>query len=60
MNRVEAREDNSEVRVEPLKSFTSRRSFLGTSLAVGIGTIGVGLLATAPTASAKDKDKKKG
>jgi hypothetical protein len=60
MNRVEAREDNSEVRVEPLKSFISRRSFLGTSLAVGIGTIGVGLLATAPTASAKDKDKKKG
>ena len=57
MNRVEAREDNSEVRVEPLKSFISRRYFLGASLAVGVGTIGAGLLATAPTASAKDKDK---
>ena len=30
----------------------SRRSFLGTSLAVGAGTIGAGLLANAPTASA--------
>ena len=60
MNRVEAREDNSEVRVEPLKSFISRRYFLGASLAVGVGTIGAGLLATAPTASAKDKDKDKG
>jgi hypothetical protein len=59
MNRVETPEDNSEVRVEPLKSFISRRSFLGTSLAVGVGAIGGGLLATAPTASAKDKDKGK-
>jgi len=30
----------------------SRRSFLGTSLAVGAGTIGAGLLANAPTARA--------
>jgi hypothetical protein len=36
----------------------SRRSFLGTSLAVGVGTIGAVLLATAaPTASATDKNK---
>src|SRR4029077_8861619 len=36
------------------------RSFLGTSLAVGVGTIGAGLLATAaPTASATDKNKDK-
>jgi hypothetical protein len=32
---------------------------LGTSLAVGAGTIGAGLLATSPTARAKDKDKEK-
>jgi hypothetical protein len=38
----------------------SRRSFLGTSLAVGAGALGAGLLATAPTARAKDKDKDKG
>jgi List-Bact-rpt repeat protein/ferritin-like protein len=48
-----------EVRVEPLKSFMSRRSFLGTSLAVGVGTLGAGLLATGPTASAKDNGKDK-
>src|SRR6266850_3230172 len=59
MNRVETREDNLEERVKPLKSSMSRRSFLGTSLAVGAGTIGAGLLATAPTARAKDKDKDK-
>src|SRR6476660_1475616 len=60
MDRVEAREDNLEERVKPLKSSMSRRSFLGTSLAVGVGTIGAGLLATAaPTASATDKNKDK-
>jgi len=48
--KVETREDNSEERVKPLKSFLSRRSFLGKSLAVGAGTIGAGLLANAPTA----------
>jgi hypothetical protein len=52
MNEVETREDNLEDRVKPLKSFISRRSFLGTSLAVGAGTIGAGLLANAPTARA--------
>src|SRR6266478_5464826 len=38
--------------IKPLKSFLSRRSFLGKSLAVGAGTIGAGLLANAPTARA--------
>jgi hypothetical protein len=52
MNIVETREDNFEERVKPLKSSISRRSFLGTSLAVGAGTIGAGLLANAPTARA--------
>jgi hypothetical protein len=52
MNEVETREDNSEERVKPLKSFLSRRSFLGKSIAVGAGTIGAGLLANAPTARA--------
>ena len=52
MNEVETREDNLEDRVKPLKSFLSRRSFLGKSLAVGAGTIGAGLLANAPTARA--------
>jgi hypothetical protein len=50
---------NLEERVKSLKSSMSRRSFLGTSLAVGAGTLGAGLLATAPTARAKDKDKDK-
>ena len=60
MNRVETREDNLEERAKPLKSSMSRRSFLGTSLAIGVGTIGGGLLATAaPTASATDKNKDK-
>ena len=53
MNKVETLEDNSEERVKPLKSFLSRRSFLGKSLAVGAGTIGAGLLANAPTARAQ-------
>jgi hypothetical protein len=52
MNKVETLEDNLEERVKPLKSFLSRRSFLGKSLAVGAGTIGAGLLANAPTARA--------
>jgi len=52
INRVETREDNLEDRAKPLRSSMSRRSFLGTSLAVGAGTIGAGLLANAPTASA--------
>src|SRR6266850_3012880 len=52
MNRVETREDNLEERVKPLKSSISRRSFLGTSLAVGAGTLGAGLLVNIPTARA--------
>ena len=51
--KVETLEDNSEERVKPLKSFLSRRSFLGKSLAVGAGTIGAGLLANTPTARAQ-------
>ena len=52
MNKVETQDKNVEERVKPLKSFLSRRSFLGKSLAVGAGTIGAGLLANAPTARA--------
>src|SRR5437899_7751615 len=37
-------EDNLEKKVKPRKSFISRRSFLGKSLAVGAGTIGVGVM----------------
>ena len=52
INKAETREDNSEERTKPLRSSISRRSFLGTSLAVGAGTIGAGLLGNAPTARA--------
>src|SRR5213596_636292 len=45
-------EDDSEKRVKPRKSSISRRSFLGKSLAVGAGTIGVGLLPSIRTARA--------
>jgi hypothetical protein len=44
-------EDNLE-KVKPRKSSISRRSFLGKSLAVGAGTIGVGLLGGNRTARA--------
>src|SRR5207249_7581135 len=37
-------EDNSENRVKSRRRHISRRSFLGKSLAVGAGTIGIGLL----------------
>jgi hypothetical protein len=37
-------EDNLENRVKPRRRSVSRRSFLGTSLAAGAGTIGVGLV----------------
>jgi len=53
MNKVETREDNFEEGDNSLKSSVSRRSFLGTSLAVGAGTLGAGLLANAPTARAQ-------
>jgi hypothetical protein len=52
INKAETQDKNVEERVKPLKSFLSRRSFLGKSLAVGAGTIGAGLLANAPTARA--------
>jgi F0F1-type ATP synthase membrane subunit c/vacuolar-type H+-ATPase subunit K len=52
MNIAETREDNFEERLKPLKSSVSRRSFLGTSLAVGAGTIGAGLFANIPAAIA--------
>ncbi len=53
MNKAETREDNLEDRAKPLRSSMSRRSFLGTSLAVGAGTIGAGLLANAPAVAAR-------
>ncbi len=46
-------EDNLEQRGKPRKSSISRRSFLGKSLAVGAGTIGVGLLTGPRTAEAR-------
>jgi hypothetical protein len=46
-------EDNLEERIKPLKSSISRRSFLGTSLAVGAGTVGAGLLANVPAVAAR-------
>jgi hypothetical protein len=52
MNNVETQDENMAERVKPWNGCISRRSFLGTSLAVGAGTIGAGLLANAPTASA--------
>ena len=43
---------DAEKRAKPLKGTISRRSFLGTSLALGAGTIGAGLLPSIRTASA--------
>ena len=45
-------EDNMEKRIKPRTRSISRRSFLGTSLAVGAGTIGAGLLPSIRTAEA--------
>ena len=45
-------EDNMEKRIKPRIRSISRRSFLGTSLAVGAGTIGAGLLPSIRTAEA--------
>src|SRR5213079_2051734 len=45
-------EDNLEKRAKRRKSYISRRSFLGKSLAMGAGTIGVGLLGGTRTAEA--------
>jgi ferritin-like protein len=47
-------ENNLEQRAKPRKSSISRRSFLGKSLAVGAGTIGVGLFTSPRTARASD------
>ncbi len=44
--------DNLEKRIKRRKSYISRRSFLGKSLAVGVGTIGAGLLPSPRTARA--------
>jgi hypothetical protein len=44
--------NDAEKRAKPLKAAISRRSFLGTSLALGAGTIGAGLLPNIQTASA--------
>jgi hypothetical protein len=46
-------EDNLGKRVKRRKSYISRRSFLGKSLAVGAGTIGAGLLTSIRTAEAR-------
>src|SRR6266576_1984050 len=46
-------EENVEKKVKPSKRSLSRRSFLGKSLAVGAGTIGVGLLTGPRTAEAR-------
>src|SRR5207247_404947 len=45
-------EDNLEKRIKRRKNYLSRRSFLGKSLAVGVGTIGVGLLGNSRAAQA--------
>src|SRR5438045_1291100 len=45
-------QNDVEKRIKPRKSFISRRSFLGKSLAMGAGTIGVGLLGGTRTAEA--------
>src|SRR5882757_1931162 len=45
-------QNDVEKRAKPRKSFISRRSFLGKSLAVGAGTIGAGLLTSIRTAEA--------
>jgi hypothetical protein len=43
-----------EERYQPLKGTSSRRSFLGTSLAIGAGAVGAGLLANGLPALAQD------
>ena len=47
------RNDAEKKRAKPIKGAISRRSFLGTSLALGAGTIGAGLLPGIQTASAR-------
>ena len=50
-NKARTREDNLGEMAKPLKRSVSRRSFLGTSLAVGAGTIGAGLLSNVTAAT---------
>src|SRR5438093_5486841 len=45
-------EDNLEERVKPRKTYISRRSFLGKTIALGAGTVGAGLLGSIRTAEA--------
>src|SRR5438094_3634223 len=45
-------EDNLEKRNKPRKRFISRRSFLGSTIALGAGTMGAGLLSSIRTAEA--------
>jgi hypothetical protein len=45
-------EDTLEKRIQPRKRSFSRRAFLGSSLAAGVGTIGVGLLSSPRTVRA--------
>src|SRR5204863_9807469 len=45
-------EDNLEKRNKSRKSFISRRSFLGKTIALGAGTVGAGLLGSIRTAEA--------
>lgn len=47
-----SRDDTEKKRLKSIKGAISRRSFLGTSLALGAGTIGAGLLPAIQTASA--------
>src|SRR3989454_1816630 len=47
-------EDNVEKRSKARKRSSSRRSFLGNTLAIGAGTMGAGLLASIRTAEASD------
>src|SRR5262245_52819572 len=45
-------EDNLENRVTPRRSYISRRSFLGKTIALGAGTMGAGMLSSIRTAEA--------
>src|SRR5258707_14853262 len=60
INKAETQDKNVEERVKPLKSFLSRRSFLGKSIAVGAGTMGAGLLANTLAAQVSDPDSRGG
>src|SRR5258708_25821248 len=59
-NKARTREDNLGEMAKPLKRSVSRRSFLGTSLAVGAGTMGAGLLAKTLAAQVDDPNSRGG